>query len=195
MSSTGKPTDVRVVGASLYFLPVRTRMPLKFGTETLTSATCARVCVRVRDRAGREAEGWGETPLSVQWTWPGTLSVAERHDAMIAFCKRLADAWAHSNIWGHALEVGYRFQREVLPNLLAEFNRGRSAEDEMPYLAALVCCSPFDVALHDAYGQLHGLPTYDTYTSQFLSRDLADVFSTDGRDTELFRGKFGHGEI
>ena len=40
-----KSTDVRVTSATLYFLPVTTRVPLKFGTETLTSVTCA---LRVR---------------------------------------------------------------------------------------------------------------------------------------------------
>src|SRR5262245_5871117 len=103
----GKPTDVRPVGAELYLLPVTTRMPLKFGPETLTSVTCARVKLTVRGRDGREAEGWGETPLSVQWTWPGALSVAARQDAMIEFCKRLVSAWASADVWGHALEVGY----------------------------------------------------------------------------------------
>ena len=49
------PTDIRVIGTELYFLPVQTRVPLKFGPETLTSVTCARACVRVRDRQGREA--------------------------------------------------------------------------------------------------------------------------------------------
>ena len=37
------PTDIRALGAALFFLPVQTRVPLKFGTETLTSVTCARV--------------------------------------------------------------------------------------------------------------------------------------------------------
>jgi hypothetical protein len=49
------PTDVRVVGAELYLLPVHTRMPLKFGAETLHTVTCARVRMHVRDRAGRTA--------------------------------------------------------------------------------------------------------------------------------------------
>ena len=62
-----KPSDVYPKGASLYFLPVETRVPLKFGTETLTHVTCARVCMRVEDTFGHAAEGWGETPLSVQW--------------------------------------------------------------------------------------------------------------------------------
>src|ERR1035437_6170180 len=38
----GKATDIHTVGAALYFLPVQTRVALKFGTETLTQVTCAR---------------------------------------------------------------------------------------------------------------------------------------------------------
>jgi hypothetical protein len=67
-----KPTDIRVVDAALYFLPIKARMPIKFGPETLDSVTCARVRVTVEDRSGRRAEGWGETPLSVQWAWPSS---------------------------------------------------------------------------------------------------------------------------
>ncbi len=48
-AAMSKPTDVRVVATRLYFLPVQMRMPLKFGTETTTSVTCARVCVTVED--------------------------------------------------------------------------------------------------------------------------------------------------
>ncbi|MEQ8836086.1 MAG: hypothetical protein RID07_04705 [Lacipirellulaceae bacterium] len=62
-----KATDVQLRGAELYFLPVKTRVPLKFGTETLTSVTCARVQVEVADQHGNTATGWGEVPLSVQW--------------------------------------------------------------------------------------------------------------------------------
>ena len=61
-----KPTDIHPIGVELYFLPVETRVPLKFGPETLTYVTCARARVRVADASGKQAEGWGETPLSVQ---------------------------------------------------------------------------------------------------------------------------------
>jgi L-alanine-DL-glutamate epimerase-like enolase superfamily enzyme len=44
----------------------------------------------------------------------------------------------------------------------------------MPLLAALVCLSLFDLALHDAYGQLHERPIYSTYTSEYMSRDLGE---------------------
>ena len=49
-------TDVRTIGAALYFLPVQTRMPLKFGRETVTSVTCARVRITVTDGRGRKAD-------------------------------------------------------------------------------------------------------------------------------------------
>src|ERR1044071_483908 len=92
-TSGDRATDVRAIEAEVYLLPVTTRVPLKFGPETLTSVTCARVKLTVRGRDGHEAEGWGETPLSVQWVWPSDLSYAERHDAMVAFCEELAQAW------------------------------------------------------------------------------------------------------
>ena len=48
-TSATRRTAIRCVGTALYFIPVRTRVPLKFGPETLTSVTCARVRLRARD--------------------------------------------------------------------------------------------------------------------------------------------------
>src|SRR2546421_2519536 len=147
-----KSTDIRVAGAALYFLPIQTRIPLKFGTETTTSVTCARVAVRVTDGQGRSAQGWGETPLSVQWVWPSKLSYETRHQALKDFCGLVAEAWVNFDGWGHPIEIGFDFQEEILPPLLARFNSQNAKLGEpMPWLAALVCCSVFDIALHDAY--------------------------------------------
>ena len=169
-----RPTDIRPVAASLYLLPVRTRMPLKFGAETLTEVTCARVKMTVQDRRGRRVDGWGETPLSVQWGWPSTLPFAERRDAMVAFCSRLARAWvAYRDRDGHPMEVGAIFAEMAFGPTLRAFNEAdRAGREPMPHLAALICASAFDLALHDAFGVLNRVPTYETYTSQFMSRDL-----------------------
>ena len=169
-----KETDIRPVRAELYFLPVETRVPLKFGPETLTHVTCARVRMEVSDRCGRRAVGWGETPLSVQWVWPSSLSYEERHAALRRLCVALTSAWAQFGEYGHPLEVGHAFIEGALPEQLAALNaaRGPSAEP-MPWLAALVSCSPFDIALHDAFGALHGRPIYDTYGPAWMGRDLA----------------------
>jgi len=168
-----KSTDIQLLGAELYFLPVQTRVPLKFGAETLTSVTCARVRVLVRDQAGNIAEGWGETPLSVQWVWPSEMSYEARHTALKDFCEQLTTAWASFESVGHPLEIGHEFQQRLLPALRSGFNRDCPPSERMPHLASLVCCSPFDIALHDAYGNLHGVPTYSTYSGEYMNRDLA----------------------
>jgi len=184
-------TRIRPTAVDLYFLPVTTRVPLKFGPETLTSVICARVCLTVEDGRGKWAQGWGETPLSVQWTWPSSLSYQERCDTMMAFCGKLADAWASLACDGHPMEVGYHFIESVLPGLLRDLHAQRGAEAEpMPWLAALVCCSAFDIALHDAYGQLLCRPVYETYTPEFMSVDLAHFLEPAPGAAVSFAGRY-----
>lgn len=170
-----KPTDIRVIGVALYFLPVRTRVPLKFGPETLTEVTCARVRVRVVDRRGKTAEGWGETPLSTQWVWPSALPLAQRTEMLKNFCIELARAWPEYAGQGHPMEISHDFQEQILPALLERTNavRGNNIEP-MPWLAALVCCSAFDLAVHDVFGQLLERPVYSTYNAEFMSRSLGE---------------------
>ena len=184
-------TDIHPVSVDLYFLPVTTRVPLKFGPETLTSVICARVCMTVVGKEGGRAQGWGETPLSVQWTWPSNLTYQERCDAMQDFCRRLAQAWAYFRGRGHPIEIGYDFDKSVLPDLLKEFNKGRGAGKEpMPWLAALVCCSAFDIALHDACGQLLKKPIYEAYNAQYMNVDLSYFLKPAEGSKVSFAGKY-----
>ncbi len=184
-------TDIRTVSVDLHFLPVATRIPLKFGPETLTSVICARAHVTVADRLGRRAEGWGETPLSVQWVWPSRLSYRRRCDAMQRFCVMLAETWADFSEVGHPMELGHRFVGSVLGRLLAELNAERGAEAEpMPWLAALVCCSPFDIALHDAFGRLVERGVYETYNDEFMNADLNAYFEPAADDNVSFVGRY-----
>ena len=182
--------DVHVREVALRFLPVETRVPLKFGTETLTHVTCARVSVLVEATAtGRTGTGWGETPLNVQWVWPAALSFEERQQALKEFCVLLAHAWAGFDPGGHALEIGHAFQRQRLPSLLAQFNSDRA--HPMPWLAALVCCSAYDIALHDAYGVVHERPVYQTYGADFMNRDLSGYLEpADGAVDVAFAGRY-----
>lgn len=164
-----------VTSVRLYYLPVRTRVPWKFGNEVLTEVTCARVCIGLTDTAtGTSAQGWGETPLNVQWVWPGGGTLyTDRYEALIKFTTLLAEAWSGFAMRGHAIEIGHEFIEDELGVQLDNFNYGPNAgKEKVPHLAALVCCSPFDQALHDAYGKLVGLPVYQTYNSGFMSRDL-----------------------
>ena len=166
-----KPTDITVRETELFFLPVSTRMPLKFGAQVVTRALCARVRVRVEDRQGRSAEGWGETPLSVAWVWPSTLTWDEREERMRAFTMRLAQEVVSAGGFGHPLELGHAFQEHHLEKLRSELNHGHA--EEMPHLATLVCHSLFDLAIYDAFGQLHARPVFEMLSAEWLGADLA----------------------
>lgn len=167
-------SDVRIKGVALHFLPIKTRVPLKFGAEVTTSVTVARARIEVETFGGKRAIGWGETPLSVHWVWPSALPYEERHAALKEFTIRLAQRWSEFTEAGHAFEVGYRFIDHLLPAILAEFNQSRAGREPMPWLAALVCCSAFDLALHDAYGNANEVPTFETFTVSLLNHDLSE---------------------
>lgn len=173
------PTDIRVRSAELHYIPVATRVPLKFGAQVVERALCARVCVRVEDARGRSAVGWGETPLSVAWVWPSALSWDEREARMVALCEVLARELAAFGECGHPMELGDAFQRHRLHALLDEANRGHEPAAHMPHLAALVCHSLFDLAIFDAFGQLHQRPVFETLGEDFLSTDLAHFLDGD----------------
>jgi len=185
-----KPKQIQPIGAQVYFLPIQTRVPLRFGPETLTHVVCARVRLRVALGDGKPAEGWGETPLSVQWAWPSRLSYEERHQAMKHFCEMLAEAWAGFSSHGHPMEIGSDFLAWELPRLRDCLNQKRTGLEPMPWLATLVCCSAFDIALHDAYGNALGCPVYETYDRQHMSRDLAEYLVPAEGTAISFAGRF-----
>jgi L-alanine-DL-glutamate epimerase-like enolase superfamily enzyme len=184
-----KNSDIRITSASVYFLPVTMRVPLKFGPETVTSVVCLRVKVCASDRSGRTAEGWGETPLSVSWVWPSTLSVAERACRMEDFSIRLAHRLVASGLVGHPMEIGADFIHGPLAETLKTAN-DEAGGPEMPYLGSLVAFSAFDIAIHDAFGNLLGLDVYKTYGSEFMNRDLSAFIQAEAGSGIDFTGRY-----
>lgn len=184
-------TDVTVTGAAVYLLPVRMRVPLKFGAQVVDSVTCVRVAVEVRTRAGARAVGWGETPLSVQWSWPSAADYERRQAALIRLCLACTRAIAGCGEWGHALEIGDVFRHGMLPSLALQ-SGDPALSEPIPELASLVCLSAVDLATHDAYGIAHGIDTYATYGPDHLSRDLADFYGGDLAvdDRAMFQGRY-----
>ena len=181
------PMKIREI--TLWFLPVEMRVPLKFGNQVLESVTCARARVTVEDAAGRTATGWGETPLSVGWVWPAPIDYEDRHSAMKAFTIELAREYQSFDASGHALEIGHAFIENRLEALREEFNADRPAEAALPHLAGLVCFSLFDIAAHDAFGNLHQRPTYSTYGNDLLKTDLGE-FLESAPCRKKFAGKY-----
>jgi L-alanine-DL-glutamate epimerase-like enolase superfamily enzyme len=182
------PSDIRVIAVQTTYLPVTLRVPLKFGPETVTSATCLRVKVMVENAAGARAEGWGETPLSVSWVWPGSLPVAQRLERMKEFSETTARLLESCGLKGHPMELAHDFQHQHLLPALDLHNAAHTGTEAMPYLAALVAFSAFDIAVHDAFGVLLGMDSFKTYSSAYMSRDLASYLTSE--DSISFAGKY-----
>lgn len=172
---------VRIQSVRLYRIPVATRMPYHFGTHTLTEVDCLRVAVVVERADGARYEGWGETPLSVGWAWPGG-HYFERLEAMNRLIVSLGQRLVAFERTGHPLEISHGFQEDVLTPL-------RVAEG-VPYLAALVCLSAFDLALYDAYGKAWSSPVFATFGPGFLSRDLASFLEVASGYEGSFVGRY-----
>lgn len=168
-----------VEALSLSFLPVGMRVPLKFGDQILDSVTCARVRVELSVGGDKRAVGWGETPLSVAWVWPSAAPYEERHAALKDFTITLAKELAGRGGGRHALEFGHDFIETALGPLREAFNRERPGEEDLPYLAALVAFSAFDLAIHDAFAQAHGVSVYASYRPDLLPANLDRFLEAD----------------
>ncbi len=220
-----KPTDIRVREARVTFKPVVLRLPLRFGAETVTELSFARVRITVETRAGRRAQGWGETPLNVGWAWPSALAHRARTARLEELCRQIAEAWPRDAEYGHPLELGYRFLEHRLPELAGRAEvretagatsetaaglheapdrreaaerptRGQTAArrppnaaNRLPWLAALICAAPFDLALHDAFGIANEVPIYQTYGPEYMNADLAAFFAG-VPEAEYFAGRY-----
>lgn len=177
------PLDMRIESVETSEESYTYRTPIKFGGSVLDRVTLLNVRIRARNRAGREAEGFGSMPLGNIWSWPsrklgydGTLAVMRRLAA------RLREITAQMHDYGHPVELNHHLEPAWL-RAGAEMD----SPEPVPKLAVLVTASPFDAALHDAYGKLCGASVYHCYTRQHLREDLARYLGPEFRGLHLER--------
>ncbi|MHC4713706.1 MAG: enolase C-terminal domain-like protein [Planctomycetota bacterium] len=150
------------------------RTPMKFRGVVGTKATTLDVAVLAEKRDGGSAWGFGSMIMGNTWAFPSekldadtTLAVMldiARHSAHIILetCREHRHPMDH---W-HAVE----------PRVRAETATIAEREDlgePIPVLAALVAASPFDAAIHDAFGKANGVNVYECYGPDFASHDLS----------------------
>ncbi len=167
-----KPTDVRVTDVSFRYQDYRYRTPIKFGGVALDRVTILDVDCVVTTAAGRSAKGFGSMPLGNVWSFPSRLLGYDATlSAMKALVERVARLTADCREAGHPIDITWSLEREY-HKAASDVSRSLGLAEPIPPLCTLVAASPFDAALHDAYGKAHGLNCYHTYGPDFLAHDL-----------------------
>jgi L-alanine-DL-glutamate epimerase-like enolase superfamily enzyme len=167
-----KPTDVRIEEVSCGYEDFLYRTPIKFGGVALDRVTLLNVECAVRTPGGRVARGFGSMPLGNVWSFPSRrLSYDATLGAMKALAERIARLTADHKEAGHPIDLTWALEPLYL-GAAAEVSRDLELAEPIPVLCTLVCASPFDAALHDAFGKVHGVSCYHAYGPDFLAHDL-----------------------
>lgn len=166
-------SDITVKALDVFYTPCVARTPLKFGAVVVERLDFAKVRATVEDRRGRVAEGWGGIFIMDFWGWPDpSLSheakAAAMKDVVSGFCRLVLDYPEPTHPINLFLDV-----EDDLRRLNLDVCERHGLTPPQPFLSALVCASPVDAAIHDAYGRVHGVDVYDTYGPEFMPNDLS----------------------
>jgi L-alanine-DL-glutamate epimerase-like enolase superfamily enzyme len=177
-------SDIRVLEVEPFFPVERAREPLKFGASVMDEVTFCHVRVRVENRRGQIADGWGAIFLSDYWAFPTPrIEHSLRDQAMRRVTQEVCKRFGAYREFGHPIDIFWELEPE-----LGRINSAVCSEmnllEPMPFLGALVCASPVDAAIHDAFGIANGISSYAGYGPDFVSHDLSAYLGP------AFRGRY-----
>ncbi len=165
------------------------RTPIKFGGTILDRVTLLNVRCIVEGAGGRRASGFGSMPMGNVWSFPSRLM---SYDATLAAMKevarRIEKLTSDYREQGHPIDINVALEPEYL-RCAKEVDASLKLAEPIPKLCVLVTASPFDAALHDAFGKLHGLSCYRTYGRDFMMHDLSRYLGPE------FKGQYLDGYI
>lgn len=161
------------------------RTPIKFGGTALDRVTLLNVHCVVESPSGRTAKGFGSMPLGNVWSFPSKeMSYDTTLGAMKALAGRISKITGGYREAGHPVDINVALEPAYL-RAAAEVSAELKLVQPIPKLCALVTASPFDAAIHDAFGKLHGLNCYHTYGPDFMPHDLARYLTPEFKGENL----------
>ena len=163
------------------------RTPIKFGGVALDRVTLLNVYISVSSPDGRRATGFGSMPLGNVWSFPSrVLSYDQTLSAMKQVAEQVAQITRDHKESGHPIDLTWQMEDSYF-RAAGEVTKRLSLTEPIPPLCTLVAASPFDAALHDAYGKLHHVSAYSTYSSDYLAHDLSHYLGPDFEGEHLDR--------
>ena len=167
-----RETDLRIRDVQLTCSELTFRTPLKLSAGEISVITYAKATVVAQDAAGRVGLGKGSVLLSDLWSFSqGSLTHEERDKVMRLLTERIGQEARAIDVAGDPFQIGRRLEWK-LEEIMEQVRRDLGLEEPIPLLAGLLCLSPWDAAVHDAWGVIAGMDTYSMYTAEFLNDDL-----------------------
>ncbi len=179
-----KSSDIRVKEVNISYEDFAYRTPYEFGGRSADVVTLLNVHCTVETAAGHVAKGFGSMTMGNEWSFPSkTLSYDTTLNAMKRLAERIQKITGSYSEYGHPIDINYALEPEYL-KAASGVAQEMHLDQPIPKLCTLVTASPFDAAIHDAFGKVHNLNCYRTYGPEFMTHDLAHYL------TPEFQGKF-----
>jgi L-alanine-DL-glutamate epimerase-like enolase superfamily enzyme len=186
-AAASKAAGVRIEDVRFSYEDYLYRTPYKFGGVALDRVTLLNVDCVVKDSGGRSTHGFGSMPLGNNWAFPSkTMSYDVTLGAMKELAGRIAKITAAYQGYGHPVDINAALEPEYL-KAAAGISGERKLDAPIPKLATLVTASPFDAAIHDAFGKHHRLSCYRTYGREFMPHDLSQYLGPEFKGEHLDR--------
>lgn len=168
-----KKTDIRIEEVRYGYEDHVYRAPYKFGGRVVDRVTLLNVRCRVRTRDGKSAWGFGSMTMGNMWAFPSrTMPYEKTLGAMKALAQRIAGITGDCREVGHPLDLALVLEPAHL-KAAEDVSHALALDEMIPKLCTLVVASPFDAAIHDAFGKVHGRNVYATYGDDLLPHDLS----------------------
>ena len=161
------PAAIRIEQISHSYEDLRYRAPYKFGGFAVDRVTLLNVECVVSLKNGRTAKGFGSMTMGNVWSFPShVLSYDQTLAAMKALAEKINTVTGAYREYGHPIDINCALEPEYL-------KAAAEVMGNIPKLCTLVTASPFDAALHDAFGKIHGRSVYQCYGRDLLPNDLS----------------------
>ena len=181
------PSDARLDDLRIEFKDYLYRTPYMFGGREVDRVTILEVRCRLSTRAGKSAEGAAAMPMGNVWSYPAP---GVPYDVTLGAMKTLAEKIERDTKsfteYAHPLDVNRTLEPEYL-KAAEETSRELKLQLPVPKLCTLVVASPFDAAIHDAFGKLHGRNSFRVCGREFVRHDLAHYLNAEFRGEYLDR--------
>ncbi len=149
------------------------RTPIKFGGNIVDKVTMLNVDVVIEDATGKSQKGFSAMSMGNVWSFPSkVLDYNETLAAMKALTTEIERIHNRDKVEGHPVDINVALEPKFLQAARLVSSNLRLKEP-IPTLCTLVVASPFDAAIHDAYGKLHNRSTYQTYGPDLMTKDLS----------------------